>query len=226
MLLNCGVGENSWGSLELQGDPVNPKGDQSWMFIGRTDVEAETPILGHLMQRADSLEKTLMLGKIEGRRRRGWQRMRWLDGITDSTDMSLSKLQELVMQGGPVCCGSWGCKESDTTEQLNWTELIVRHHPLYHLTRHQWWGHVGSGIILKYENMQLSPALEEHGGGTGLKCTLSKGGLWKMLQIIIRPLFLFCQKYIQWIRWCSIYLHIYIYIYIYKVGFFFFFTKT
>ena len=71
--------------------PVHPKGDQSWVFMGRTDVEAETQYFGHLMQRVDSFEKTLMLGKIEGRRRQGRQRMRRLDGITDSMDMSLSK---------------------------------------------------------------------------------------------------------------------------------------
>ena len=68
--------------------PVHPKGDQFWVFIGGTDAEAETPIFGHLMWRADSFENTLMLGKIKVQRRRAWQRMRCLDGITDSVDIS------------------------------------------------------------------------------------------------------------------------------------------
>ena len=76
--------------------PVHPKGNQSWIFIGWTDAETEVSISGHMMRRANSLEKILMLGKIEGRRRRGRQRMRWLDGFTDLMDMTLSNLQELV----------------------------------------------------------------------------------------------------------------------------------
>ena len=100
--------------------PVHSKENQSWIFIGRTDAEAEAPYFGHLMWRTDSLEKILMLEKIEGRRRRGQRRMRWLGGITNLMGMSLSKLQETVKDREVwVCCSPWGHRELNTTEQLN-----------------------------------------------------------------------------------------------------------
>ena len=126
MLLNCGAGEDSWESMDCKEiQPVHPKGDQSWVFFGRTYFEAETPILGPLHAKRwligkdsdagrdwEQEEKGTAVDEMAGwHHRLNGHEFEWTLGVGDG-------------QGGLACCDSWGCKESDTTEWLNWTELI------------------------------------------------------------------------------------------------------
>ena len=135
MLLNCGVGEDSWESLGLQGDPTSPFWKRSAMGFPWEGMMLKLKLqdFGHLMWKVDSLEKTLILGGIGGRRRRGRQRMRWLDGITDSMDMSLSEFQQLVLDREAWRASIHRVAKSQTRlghwTELNWSQPDFKNVP-------------------------------------------------------------------------------------------------
>ena len=155
MPLNCGVGEDSWESLGQRGDqPVNLKGNQSWTLIGRTDAEAEAPVFWSPDGIDNSLEKSLMLGKMEDRKRRGHQRMKWLDGVTGAMDIH-TNLANFKGQGGLVCCSPCSHRKSRhdcMTEQQQYS-IVYIYHIFIHSSINK---HLGYFLVLTVVNSAMN----------------------------------------------------------------------